>query len=499
MQCPSCGRENPEHPRPCTLCGYDPTVPYEPITPKTSKAAVVSLVLALLSFLTFLITAIPAIVFACVVLTKISRSHGRLKGKPLAIVAIAVSILAIPVFLATFYSLWRLDAPPIPNDYTIADLRSAPADCAESYELLLRLSDEYGYDATAIGLSPEDLSTISEVSRTTNKADHSCITEVVQANANSITRAWENGKKGRDILQELSKFVEIADLTEPNMAGEIKFLVNMRLLARLYGSYVCLQAEQGNADLAAKELTTLYSVFRKLSRNARSMSTRLVCISGLAYGIIAANFVANNPHASQKVLEQLGQHFEPLTSQETSLRNSMINDYLAFLKEMNKWLRERNIRKSIILKFNSTSRLYRNLCDDWIKQDSGAEEPDKSRLSVWPSIFPDLPVFLNRDGRVPRYYFVYNPVGSLLLAILQPTFEKMLEINTRLRIHDDLLQIVLNKRLGKEVSLKARAYGDEYIVDVQGKKIFSPGPDGKIDTKDDIELPINPEVLGWDN
>ncbi len=68
---------------------------------------------------------------------------------------------------------------------------------------------------------------------------------------------------------------------------------------------------------------------------------------------------------------------------------------------------------------------------------------------------------------------------------------------TAMRIQDDLLQIVLKKRLGKEVSLKARAYGDEYIVDIENKKILSSGPDGQIDTRDDITLPINPEVLGW--
>ena len=69
----------------------------------------------------------------------------------------------------------------------------------------------------------------------------------------------------------------------------------------------------------------------------------------------------------------------------------------------------------------------------------------------------------------------------------------------RMQIQDDLLQIVLNKRLGKDVSLKARAYSDEYIVDVENRKIFSPGPDGKADTRDDIILRINPEVLGWHN
>jgi len=45
------------------------------------------------------------------------------------------------------------------------------------------------------------------------------------------------------------------------------------------------------------------------------------------------------------------------------------------------------------------------------------------------------------------------------------------------------------------VSLKARAYSDEYVVDVENKKIFSPGRDGKPGTKDDINLWINPEAL----
>ena len=67
----------------------------------------------------------------------------------------------------------------------------------------------------------------------------------------------------------------------------------------------------------------------------------------------------------------------------------------------------------------------------------------------------------------------------------------------RIQIQDDLLQVVLSKRLGKDVSLKARTYSDEYIVDVETRKIYSPGPDGKSNTKDDIFLRINPEVLGW--
>ncbi|GAH76876.1 unnamed protein product, partial [marine sediment metagenome] len=118
-------------------------------------------------------------------------------------------------------------------------------------------------------------------------------------------------------------------------------------------------------------------------------------------------------------------------------------------------------------------------------------------LKVWPLICPNwIPVSIDSEGKVPWFYTCYNPIGSLLIIILTPTFEKVFEIQTKLQIHSDLLQIVLSKRLGNKVSLKARAYSDEYIIDVEKKKIFSPGPDGKPHTEDDIKLTINPEVLG---
>src|SRR4030042_1736028 len=117
MKCPCCKKENPEHPQICPFCGYDATARYEPATSRAGKAAVASFVLAILSFFTFLITAIPAIILACIALREIRRTPDRLKGKRLAIASIIISVftsLAIPPAL---YSLWRLDAPPLPNDY----------------------------------------------------------------------------------------------------------------------------------------------------------------------------------------------------------------------------------------------------------------------------------------------------------------------------------------------------------------------------------------------
>ena len=63
-------------------------------------------------------------------------------------------------------------------------------------------------------------------------------------------------------------------------------------------------------------------------------------------------------------------------------------------------------------------------------------------------------------------------------------------------VTDDLFHIILAMRMGTEYSLKARAYDDQYIIDLERKIIYSTGPDGEPFTEDDIKLQINPDVLG---
>ena len=140
-------------------------------------------------------------------------------------------------------------------------------------------------------------------------------------------------------------------------------------------------------------------------------------------------------------------------------------------------------------------RLCRNFYDDWIDAVEGRANVARERLGVWPDIYPFAKpsISFKNQKLLLLLYTCYNP----LAAMLGFPYSRGIEGASTIRLQDDLFQIVLNKRLGKEISLKARAYSDEYIVDVENKKIFSPGHDGKPGTKDDIKLPINPDVLGW--
>jgi hypothetical protein len=187
----------------------------------------------------------------------------------------------------------------------------------------------------------------------------------------------------------------------------------------------------------------------------------------------------------------------PFSNEHVSLRNPLIFEYLTCKNELKEVTHDPCLRYSSFspLKLNSTLRLFRNFFDKPIVVD----EPPlcTQEFRVWPSIYPTLAVSIVPGSKLPWYYRLYNPFGSILAELVPPAREKVVEIRTKLQVHPDLLQIVLDKRLGKEVSLKARAYSEEYTVDVENKKIFSPGPDGKPGTKDDIKLSINPEVLGW--
>jgi hypothetical protein len=148
------------------------------------------------------------------------------------------------------------------------------------------------------------------------------------------------------------------------------------------------------------------------------------------------------------------------------------------------------------LKYNSTLRFFRNYFDKLIANDENRDINNK--FKIWPSFFPNIPVKMNNINKLDSLYFrIYNPEGYALIELVVPALDKAVLTKTKLLIYSDLLKIVLNARLGEEVDLTARAYSNEYIIDIENKYIASPGPDEKIGTRDDIKLPINPEVLGF--
>jgi hypothetical protein len=444
-----------------------------------------------------LLVALLAVLTAMAAVAKIRKADKNLIRK-----TPAASVI-VPTLFILALTYWCFDVAPIPNDYTIAEIRSAPAEYNQTYGLLLSLADPNDdlRSAPAISLSEDDVNALKRIYQVWQEDDFSDISAKLKAEGKTIVHIWQNAEKGRDVISKLDSFTEIADLTEPNiMKLDFPWAKNLRILIQLYDLYISLQVCMGNQQVAIDELIQLHSVFKKLSLNSRAMLTKWVYLRGLAITISTANFIANNPHTSRNGLEQLTQHLEAPSDEYVSLKNSIIFGYLVAKNMFTDAFKEskakmKYFRPPPTLKFNSMLRVCRNFCDSWIAREQSGEQTEL--LIVWPALYPNLPVELDPTGHLPWYYTAYNPFGSMTLSAWRPAPAKLSENKTRTLIYYDLLGIVLGKRLGREVSMKARAYSDNYIVDLEKKKIFSPGPDGEAETEDDIELPIDPNVVDF--
>jgi len=511
MQCPKCGTQNPNDAQICESCSFalasQNIQQSKQKTYRIIKAVCPVLLVVLAGILTFFLKPTLAFIAAAFALfstiasiPEFVRKESKRKARR-ATIAIGTALLILSSLMMLILNYLRFDAPPIVNDYTIKDIKSAAPECNQTYDLLYSLGteDKNVKGAPAIGLSAKEIGKIEEINNILKDSDLQTISQRLEENEEDILLIWENAEKGRDILAKLDSFPEIADLQEPGLQTVVPFLANIRRLAFLQRYYICLQSCKGNHEDAISGLIRFDSIFRKMNLNARWIFTKLVCIACFNINIQTANFIINNPETPQELLVVLKQHIVPFSGEHTSLRNCAIFGYLAFKNEMTKISNKLRLRSKYSyyspLKLNSALRLYKNISDEWIAIEEN--QTQTRELRVWPTLYPNLPVRIDSEGKLAWYYKIYNPVGALMIEMLTPAIERLNEIRKKFEIHSDLLQIVLNKRLGEEVSLKARSYSDEYIIDIENKIIFSPGPDGEAGTKDDIKLPINPDVLGW--
>ncbi|MHC4534499.1 MAG: hypothetical protein ACYS6K_11155 [Planctomycetota bacterium] len=445
------------------------------------------------------ISSIFALCSAIAAVPEILQKNKKQK-KNMIMGVIEIVLLIFTSFFAVISTYFCIDAAPIPNDYTLKDLKSASPKYSETFNLLSNLSDErYQNTGHAIGFSKEDFGKYKKIENIFKQDDLQNISGQLLENEETIFLLWEKTQKGRDIFTQLNSFPEIADLTQPKLEIDIKFLANIRYLAYVYHSYIRLQSIKGKNETAINELVRFDSLFKKMNLHAHNTLIKLVCIACFALDIKTANFIINNSETTTESLLASQKHIIPSTNEQTSLRNSLVFEYLVYKNETIKVSNTKGLRRPYFspLKLNSSLRLYRNIIDKWIADEDNRIPPKE--MKIWPAIYPNLPVTIDNNEKFPWYYKVYNPAGFLLVEIFRPAFERILVIRKKWQVQADILQIVLNKRLGEEVSLKALAYGDEYIVDIEKRLIFSPGPDGLNGTKDDVKLSINPELLGWNN
>ncbi len=452
---------------------------------KWCGTAIVAFVLALLSVVTCFATLPPAIVLGIASLLHIRRSQEPLRGKGLAVASI---VLCLGWVIGTFV-LWAQDAEPIENDYTIADLRSAPADCADSFTLLRELTRRG--PESIVRLTEEDAELLSDLCKRLMESSSAEVQEQLRTNEQRIRNMWDASEKAREIIHQLDAYPQVADLAEPD-SPEAWNAVPLMLLMRLYVVFIHLEAQAGNYDAALDELLTFDSVIRKLLPNARELPTHLVCWMSMKMAIGAGNCLVNEPGVSERMLSRLMDHFVTIPDEEFSMRNAYLYEYSFWKHLIMEQMSERSGVRSLFLKRQSLLRLFKNHTDEMLSAENDGVEPV---LSVWPTVYPIKPhaAFGREDMFV--IYRIYNPTGARITRMVAPIGEQPIDMARCLGIYSDMLCIVINKRLGRPVDLTARAYSDSYVVDAEQRRISSCGPDGEVGTEDDIWLPIDPNVL----
>jgi hypothetical protein len=430
---------------------------------------------------------------------RIRKSRGRLTGERLAITGIVIPMLALPMSLSFGRGLWRTDAGPVPNEFTMADLVRVRPENESSYELLCQLNDRKDdpNGAPAIGLSQADVDLLDSIHDSV--FDPNSAEERLAAafrHQTDIRRLWDKGQKGISVIHRLAEYEEIADLTEPALKTDWIASVDLRILSRLIHCRVLSEIGAGREQVI-QELVRFDDLALKLSLTARPVIAKLVCYAILSGNRHTASLIFACPNTSEETLLSLAEHFRPLGEQHVSLKNSLIFDYswfkeaIAEVKKMDKL--------GLTVKTNSSCRYYQAFLQKQISLDAGELlSQEFSPVSVWPWNWPNWPKVRLSEEDNHLILCLYNPVGQMMVQVTMPSAIKVMQIKTKIQITDDLLQWILARRLGREGSLKARAYGEAYVVDFEKNLVYSVGPDGEAFTQDDIKLLINPDVLGID-
>ena len=489
MNCPECNHQNPDDATICEKCYLNFSLV------RTSKLATLSMILGLSSLFLFVITGIPAIVLGIISIVKINKSKGLLTGKGLARGGINLSL----VLMFVFFLVWRVDAPPITNDYTTADLRSAPAEYEESYHLLVKLTDrnsnflEQTTDSnnSDTGLSKDDIEFIREFND--NIYDNTLegnFEESQNAYAEKIELLWKRTEKAREIIRKINKFPEIADLFEPDQTEQIR-IFPLNNLATLYMNYIYLQNTPEEIDTITNELIEMDSVFRKLSINARLYSTKIICYVCMENNILCANIISNKTNTNKNSLEKLFEHFTPFTTEQLTLQNVILADYMRGKNLLLNISEKDKYAKYPIFKKYSTIRWYRNFLVDYLN--NLPENNTKGEfIRIWPTFYPiNDRVYDNSKSSynidaIPFYYKLYNPLGALLASKLSVQYGPSSNIYNLIS-RSDLLIFILNKRLGKENKIDS----ENIKIDLEKKEISISNKRYK---HKNVTLPFNPKV-----
>ena len=374
-----------------------------------------------------------------------------------------VLLLALPLIVLA------IDASPVIDDYSRADIAPPSKKAEESYDVFMtyRRGKEPDFKINAPHVL--NLETI------TNALPY----------AEEIEKAWKDISVGRKYIEKLDSFEQIVDLI-PRIKLDfetpmINFMSN-RIFAYVYCAYVVLKAEEGKPEEGVRNLVQLHSVCRKALPNCVLLVPKMIWVAIARGNIETAYLIATKQNCTPETLEILKTGFDPLTHEDVSIRRPMIAEYLCvrefYLTVGKKPLPQSFLKKTALIFspiFFNRNRTIRELKKRYDLIIAGASKCP-----------PDIPNTIDElYNNTPR---LRNPWGQMMYMAALPSFSKAAEMSSKIKVLSDLLAITLSSRSGQEINLPDFYTGKAYIIDEKTGAAMSAGPDGLLGTEDDIKL-----------
>lgn len=389
--------------------------------------------------------------------------------------------------LFTLPLIWlAIDAPPVENDYTRADIAPPSKESEKSYDVFMTYRKGEGPYFSI------DAPHVTGLEAITNALPY----------AEEIEKAWNDISTGRDYIEKLDTFDQIVDLI-PSIPLDyetptIEF-ITLRTIAQIYWAYAALKTEEGKPEEGARYLVQLHSVCRKALPNCATLLSKMIWTAIAGGNIQTAYHIANRPNCTLETWKILKNGFKPLTKEDMSLRRPLIAEYLLAKNVCESYLTVTNLfdvftgtttelqKPSQRFLKNTFSRIILLFCfnrNRTIRDFKIYHDPIIAGATKYP---PDISSTTNMP--YTQRLQLRNPAGQLLVSIARPPFWfRSTKAAFDKKVLSDLLAIYLSERLGDKIELTDPYTGKPYIIDEKTGIAISAGPDGISDTEDDIKL-----------
>lgn len=390
---------------------------------------------------------------------------------------------AFALLLALQLIVLTIDAPPVANDYTRADIAPPSPEAEKSYEILMtyRKGKEPDFQIKA----PHVLS----LEAITNALPY----------AAEIEKAWEDIANGRNYIEKLDSFEQIVDLTPKipiDLETPIINFIPLRTIAYVYRTYAVLKAEEGQAEEGVRTLVQLHSVCRKALPHCAILIPKMMWIAIAQGNIETAHRIAMNPNCTPETLAILKAGFYPLTAEDVSMRRPLIAEYLWMKSVCESYLTRTNLLGCFVLDssgqppYGFLGKTVSGIAFTFFFNRNRTILKAKERFGLLVAGASKCPPDISSATAALQMTRpdLRNPVGQMLVEIVVPSFSITMERSSKTKVLSDLLAITLARRSGQELNLPDFYTGKAYIVDQQTGAVMSVGPDGLPGTMDDIKL-----------